>query len=108
MPFVDVVTTMCDTTLPLTITEWDEWGDPRAEPLASYMRSYSPYDNTVPADYPALYVTAGLNDPRVSYHEPAKWVAKLRATAHQRRPAGDALRDGQRARRRERALRAVA
>jgi oligopeptidase B len=80
VPFVDVVNTMADTTLPLTVTEWEEWGDPREEPWASYMRSYSPYDNTVPADYPALYVTAGLNDPRVSYHEPAKWVAKLRAT----------------------------
>ncbi len=80
VPFVDVVNTMNDTTLPLTVTEWEEWGDPRDEPWASYMRSYSPYENTVPADYPALYVTAGLNDPRVSYHEPAKWVARLRAT----------------------------
>jgi oligopeptidase B len=78
VPFVDIVTTMSDPTLPLTVTEWEEWGDPRAEPFASYMLGYSPYDNTVPADYPALYVTAGLNDPRVSYHEPAKWVAKLR------------------------------
>lgn len=79
VPFVDVVNTMTDTSLPLTVTEWEEWGDPRNEPWASYMRSYSPYDNTRAADYPALYVTAGLNDPRVSYHEPAKWVAKLRA-----------------------------
>ena len=71
---------MSDATLPLTSNEWEEWGDPRAEPFAGYMLSYSPYDNTVSADYPALYVTAGLNDPRVSYHEPAKWVAKLRAT----------------------------
>lgn len=78
VPFVDIVTTMSDPTLPLTVTEWEEWGDPRSEPHASYMLSYSPYDNTVPADYPALYVTAGLNDPRVSYHEPAKWVARLR------------------------------
>jgi oligopeptidase B len=78
VPFVDVVNSMSDETLPLTITEWDEWGDPREEPLASYMESYSPYDNTVATDYPALMVTAGLNDPRVSYHEPAKWVAKLR------------------------------
>ena len=70
---------MSDPTLPLTVTEWEEWGDPREEPWASYMAGYSPYDNTVAADYPALYVTAGLNDPRVSYHEPAKWVAKLRA-----------------------------
>ena len=79
VPFVDVVSTMSDPTLPLTVTEWEEWGDPRDEPYASYMLGYSPYDNTVPAAYPALYVTAGLNDPRVSYHEPAKWVAKLRA-----------------------------
>lgn len=83
VPFVDVVTTMSDPTLPLTVTEWEEWGDPRAEPYASYMLGYSPYDNVAlpspPAEFPALYVTAGLNDPRVSYHEPAKWVAKLRA-----------------------------
>ena len=78
VPFVDIVTTMSDPTLPLTVTEWEEWGDPRAEPYASYMESYSPYDNTVPAAYPAIYITAGLNDPRVSYHEPAKWIAKLR------------------------------
>jgi oligopeptidase B len=78
VPFVDIVSTMSDPTLPLTVTEWEEWGDPRAEPYASYMQSYSPYDNTRAADYPALYVTAGLNDPMVSYHEPAKWVAKLR------------------------------
>ncbi len=78
VPFVDVVTTMSDPSIPLTITEWEEWGDPREEPAASYMLRYSPYDNTVGRDYPALYVTAGLNDPRVSYHEPAKWVAKLR------------------------------
>jgi oligopeptidase B len=78
VPFVDVVSTMSDPTLPLTVTEWEEWGDPRAEPYAGYMLGYSPYDNTGPADYPALYVTAGLNDPRVAYHEPAKWVAKLR------------------------------
>ncbi len=79
VPFVDVVTTMADPSLPLTITEWEEWGDPREEPMASYMLGYSPYDHTVAADYPALYITAGLNDPRVSYHEPAKWIAKMRA-----------------------------
>ena len=79
VPFVDVVTTMSDPSLPLTVTEWEEWGDPRGEPMASYMAGYSPYDNTVAADYPAFFVTAGLNDPRVSFHEPAKWVAKLRA-----------------------------
>ena len=102
--------TMSDPTLPLTITEWDEWGDPRDEPFASYMLGYSPYDNTVAGRaYPALYVTAGLNDPRVSYHEPAKWVAKLRSVRH-RPPAPllHALRDGRRPRRPERPLRALA
>jgi oligopeptidase B len=78
VPFVDVVTTMSDPTLPLTVTEWEEWGDPRTEPFASYIQSYSPYDNTTNVVYPQLYVTAGLNDPRVSYHEPTKWVAKMR------------------------------
>ncbi|MBA3801882.1 MAG: S9 family peptidase [Acidimicrobiia bacterium] len=78
VPFVDIVTTMSDPTLPLTVTEWEEWGDPRTEPYASYMSSYSPYDRTVPAEYPAIFVTAGINDVRVSYHEPTKWVAKLR------------------------------
>jgi oligopeptidase B len=79
VPFVDVVTTMSDPSLPLTVTEWEEWGDPRSEPFASYIASYSPYDNTVTGvDYPPVFVTAGLNDPRVSYHEPAKWVARLR------------------------------
>ena len=81
VPFVDVINTMSDPTLPLTVTEWEEWGDPREEPYATYMQSYSPYDNTVaaPMSYPAIFVTAGLNDPRVSYHEPAKWVARLRS-----------------------------
>jgi oligopeptidase B len=73
VPFVDIVSTMSDPTLPLTVTEWEEWGDPRTEPFASVMAAYSPYDNTVPADYPAVFATAGLNDPRVSVHEPSKW-----------------------------------
>ena len=81
VPFVDVVNTMSDPTLPLTVTEWEEWGDPRTEPWASCMLGYSPYDNTVAADYPAVYATAGLNDPRVSVHEPAKWAARLRAVS---------------------------
>ncbi len=81
VPFVDIVATMSDPTLPLTVTEWEEWGDPRTEPYASVMAAYSPYDNTAPAAYPALYATAGLNDPRVSVHEPAKWVAKLRSVS---------------------------
>lgn len=79
VPFVDVVSTMSDPSLPLTVTEWEEWGDPRSEPYASYIASYSPYDNTSARDYPALFVSAGLNDPRVSYHEPAKWVARIRS-----------------------------
>ncbi|MGA0789132.1 MAG: prolyl oligopeptidase family serine peptidase [Ilumatobacteraceae bacterium] len=84
VPFVDVVTTMSDPSLPLTVTEWDEWGDPRVEPWASYIASYSPYDNTVDADRPAMLVTAGLNDPRVGFHEPAKWVARMRHLDEQR------------------------
>ena len=78
VPFVDVVSTMSDPSLPLTVTEWEEWGDPRVEPYATCILGYSPYDNTVAADYPAVYATAGLNDPRVSVHEPAKWIALLR------------------------------
>ena len=65
------------------MTEWEEWGDPRTEPFASYMQSYSPYDNTRGVQYPSLYVTAGVNDPRVSYHEPTKWVAKMRSVSPQ-------------------------
>jgi oligopeptidase B len=81
VPFVDVVTTMQDVELPLTVTEWEEWGNPLEVPEDySYMLSYSPYDNVEAQEYPALLVTAGLNDPRVSYWEPAKWVAKLRVT----------------------------
>lgn len=86
VPFVDVTTTMSDPTLPLTVTEWEEWGDPRSEPFASYIAGYSPYDNTGAGDYPALFITAGLNDPRVSYHEPAKWTAKLRHVRTNDRP----------------------
>lgn len=79
VPFVDVVNTMLDPGLPLTVTEYEEWGDPVDEEHFHYMLSYSPYDNVRPAEYPHLLVTAGLNDPRVQYWEPAKWVAKLRA-----------------------------
>ncbi len=81
VPFVDCLTTILDETLPLTITEWEEWGDPVHDPAVyELMKSYSPYDNVEAKDYPALLVTGGLNDPRVQYWEPAKWVAKLRAT----------------------------
>jgi oligopeptidase B len=87
VPFVDVVTTMSDESLPLTVTEWEEWGNPVADPEAyRYMLSYSPYDNVVAGPYPAMYVTGGLNDPRVGYWEPAKWVAKLRAVRTDDRP----------------------
>jgi oligopeptidase B len=80
VPFVDVINTMSDSTIPLTTQEWLQWGDPRKQPWYSYMKSYSPYDNVTRQAYPAMLVTAGLNDPRVGYWEPAKWVAKLRAT----------------------------
>jgi oligopeptidase B len=81
VPFVDCLTTILDETLPLTITEWEEWGDPvHDDAVYALMKSYSPYDNVTAKDYPALLVTGGLNDPRVQYWEPAKWVAKLRAT----------------------------
>ena len=79
VPFVDTLNTMLDPTLPLTIAEYEEWGNPEQEEFYRYIRSYSPYDNVGPREYPAILVTAGLNDPRVSYWEPAKWVAKLRA-----------------------------
>jgi oligopeptidase B len=86
VPFVDVLNTMLDPAIPLTVTEYDEWGDP-ADPAAfETIRSYAPYENVEPADHPALLVTAGLTDPRVQYWEPAKWVAKLRATTTSTKP----------------------
>lgn len=80
VPFVDVVNTMSDPTLPLTVTEWEEWGDPREPGAYRTMRAYSPYDNVGAHDYPHLLIMGGLNDPRVAYWEPAKWAARLRAT----------------------------
>ncbi len=80
VPFVDVVTTMLDESIPLTVGEFEEWGNPKDPEYYEYMLSYSPYDNVSAQDYPNILVTAGLNDPRVQYWEPAKWVAKLRAT----------------------------
>ena len=79
VPFVDVITTMLDESIPLTSSEWDEWGDPRDEVYYDYMLSYSPYDQVEAKGYPAMLVTAGLHDSQVQYWEPAKWVAKLRA-----------------------------
>ena len=81
VPFVDCVASMLDPTIPLTINEWDEWGDPRDPGVLAYMRSYSPYDNVPSGPRPDLLVTGSLHDPRVLIHEPAKWVARLRATA---------------------------
>jgi oligopeptidase B len=86
VPFVDVVTTMLDETIPLTVPEFEEWGNPEDVEYYQYMKSYSPYDNVREADYPAMLVTAGLNDPRVSYWEPAKWVARLRESRTDARP----------------------
>lgn len=80
VPFVDTLTTGLDPTLPLTVSEYEEWGNPTESPeVYAYIKSYSPYDNVRRQAYPAMLITAGLNDPRVSYWEPAKWVAKLRA-----------------------------
>jgi len=78
VPFVDVVTTMLDDTIPLTTSEYDEWGNPNKKDYYEYMLSYSPYDNVSAQAYPALLVTTGLHDSQVQYFEPAKWVAKLR------------------------------
>ena len=78
VPFVDVVTTMLDESIPLTTSEFDEWGNPKNEKYYYYMKSYSPYDNVEAKEYPALLVTTGLHDSQVQYWEPAKWVAKLR------------------------------
>ena len=86
VPFVDVVTTMLDDSIPLTTGEYDEWGDPNEKDYYDYILSYSPYDNVAARDYPHLLVTTGLHDSQVQYWEPAKWVAKLRAlkTDHNR------------------------
>jgi oligopeptidase B len=78
VPFVDIVTTMLDSSIPLTTLEYDEWGDPNEAAAYAYMLSYSPYDNIRAQPYPAMLVTTGLWDSQVQYYEPAKWVAKLR------------------------------
>ncbi|MDP9011737.1 MAG: S9 family peptidase [Pseudomonadota bacterium] len=86
VPFVDVVTTMLDDSIPLTTNEYDEWGDPQDRIYYDYMLSYSPYDNVRAQAYPAMLVTTGLWDSQVQYYEPAKWVAKLRALKTDRNP----------------------
>lgn len=80
VPFVDVVTTMLDESIPLTTNEFDEWGNPKTKAYYDYMLSYSPYDNVQAKAYPAMLVTTGLHDSQVQYYEPAKWVARLRAS----------------------------
>ncbi|WP_292071289.1 prolyl oligopeptidase family serine peptidase, partial [Brevundimonas sp. UBA7534] len=87
VPFVDVINTMSDTSLPLTPPEWPEWGNPIEDPEAyDYMFSYSPYDQVKPQAYPAVLATGGLSDPRVTYWEPEKWVAKLRPATTSGKP----------------------
>ena len=82
VPFVDPLTSILDPSLPLTVTEWEEWGNPLADPeVYGYMKSYSPYENVAAVDYPAILAMTSLNDTRVLYHEPAKWIARLRAAA---------------------------
>ena len=80
VPFVDALNTMLDASLPLTVGEYEEWGNPNEKQYYDYIKSYAPYENVEAKEYPKILITAGLNDPRVSYWEPAKWAAKLRAT----------------------------
>ena len=86
VPFVDVVTTMLDESIPLTTGEYDEWGNPNEKQYYDYMLSYSPYDNVEAKDYPAMLITTGLHDSQVQYWEPAKWTAKLRALKTDKNP----------------------
>jgi len=86
MPFVDVVTTMLDASIPLTTNEWRQWGDPREKAAYDYLLSYSPYDNIARRDYPAMIVTTALWDPQVQYYEPVKYVARLREARTDRNP----------------------
>ena len=78
VPFVDVVNTMLDDTIPLTTGEYDEWGNPNIKKYFDYMLSYSPYDNVTKKDYPNILITSGYSDSQVQYWEPLKWIAKLR------------------------------
>ncbi len=86
VPFVDAINSMLDPSMPLTVGEWEEWGNPAIPDQYAWMKDYSPYEHTAPADYPAILATAGLNDSRVAYWEPAKWVARLRAVNKGSRP----------------------
>jgi oligopeptidase B len=86
VPFVDVINTMLDETIPLTVPEYEQWGNPHQKEYYDYMRSYSPYDNVTPQAYPPLMVITGVNDSAVQYWEPAKWVAKLRANRTDKNP----------------------
>jgi oligopeptidase B len=86
VPFVDVVTTMLDESIPLTTNEFDEWGNPKHKQYYDYMLGYSPYDNVTARAYPAMFVSTGLWDSQVQYYEPAKWVAKLRRMKTDRSP----------------------
>jgi oligopeptidase B len=82
VPFVDPLTSILDPSLPLTVTEWEEWGDPLHDPAVyEYMKSYAPYENVAAVPYPAIFAITSLNDTRVLYHEPAKWIARLRSVA---------------------------
>ena len=86
VPFVDVVTTMLDASIPLTTGEYEEWGNPNEKEAYFRMLSYSPYDQVQSVNYPALLVTTGLHDSQVQYWEPAKWIAKIRAVRTNRKP----------------------
>ncbi len=86
VPFVDVITTMLDETMPLTVGEFIEWGNPKLAEQYAWMRAYSPYDNLKPGRYPAMLVRTGLNDTQVAYWEPAKYVARLRTLKTDERP----------------------
>ncbi len=86
VPFVDVVTTMLDESIPLTTNEFDEWGNPKQKTFYDYMLAYSPYDQVQKKAYPAMLVTTGLHDSQVQYFEPAKWVAKLRTMKTDNQP----------------------
>lgn len=88
VPFVDALNTILDPSLPLTVTEWEEWGNPLEDPeVYAYMKSYTPYENLSARPYPAILAVTSLNDTRVLYHEPAKWVARLRTLS----PTSDVL-----------------